>query len=579
MTKLFKLPSKKEIKTAFLSFTKTEWRVFLFVITILIISTLGILQKINTSFMVSVPKNGGSLNEGMIGTPRFINPVLATSDTDLNLVSLIYSGLMRKDEHGILIPDLAKEYKISKDGLIYTFTLKDNIFFHDNKKLTTDDIVFTLNEINNPIIKSPRNGSWDGINYKKIDEKTIEFILKKPYVSFMENTTIGILPKHIWQDSPIELNEHNTNPIGTGAYMIKNINKNSDGIINSYNLTKFKKFILKSPFLKNINIYFYKNEDELIKSIKNNEIQTASSISPENAKKLEEIGFVIKTATLPRIFGLFFNQNQNPLLLNKDIIKAMNIVIDKEQIINEVLLGYATSIDSPIPKDIVNYQKINSLNKITKEEKQKKALAILEKDGWKKNNLGYLEKKIKDKNKETLTPVVFSISTSNSPELTKVAEMIKRDLESIGIKTEIKSFDIGDLNQTVIRPRDYEILLFGQIVNNESDLFAFWHSTQRKDPGLNISMYTNVKTDKILEEAFTTIDQKNRIKKYTQFDEEIKKDMPAIFLYSPNLLYVIPKDLSGVNINNINKATDRFSNIYLWYNQTDNVWKIFSKQN
>ena len=154
--------------------------------------------------------------------------------------------------------------------------------------------------------------------------------------------------------------------------------------------------------------------------------------------------------------------------------------------------------------------------------------------------------------------------------------MIKQDLASVGMKVDIKTFEIGNLNQTVIRPRKYDALLFGQIINHESDLFAFWHSSQRKDPGLNVAMYTNAKVDKILEDAFITVDEQSRIKKYAQFEDEIKKDMPAVFLYSPDFVYVVSKNLNNLSIDHLVSPKDRLLNSYLWYTQVDNVWKIFS---
>ena len=160
-------------------------------------------------------------------------------------------------------------------------------------------------------------------------------------------------------------------------------------------------------------------------------------------------------------------------------------------------------------------------------------------------------------------------------ELVKAAELIKQDLEAVGIKVEVKTFETGNLNQNVIRPRKYDALLFGEIVNREPDLFAFWHSSQRKDPGLNIAMYTNTKVDKILEEASTLVEEKPRIEKYLQFSEEIKKDMPAVFLYSPDFIYIVSKNLQGSKTNHIISPSDRYLNVYLWYTQTENVWKVF----
>ncbi|MFZ2072718.1 MAG: ABC transporter substrate-binding protein [Minisyncoccia bacterium] len=529
--------------------------------------------------MTGVPMQGGSLSEGIIGTPRFVNPVLALSDAERDLVSLVYSGLMRKSPDGTLIPDLAEKYEVSKDGLTYTFTLKDKIYFHDGKPVTADDIIFTINEVKDPIIKSPHKGNWEGVNVEKIDEKTIAFNLKQPFASFLENATIGIMPAHLWEGSPIELNEANINPIGSGPFLVSNVNKQSGGIINYYTLTSFKKFILGKPYIKNITLHFYPSENELISALQSGEVGQISSITPSNAETLKNKNYRVEYSVLPRVFGLFFNQNKAQIFTDKHIIEAINQAIDKDRIVNEVLAGYGVVINEPIPPNMIAYQRLSTEDNSSQEERLKKAQDILSKDGWKKGTDGFLEKTLTDKKKKTksTSKLEFSISTGNAPELAKSAELIKLDLESIGIKVDVKTFEIGNLNQTVIRPRDYDALLFGQIINHESDLFAFWHSTQRKDPGLNVAMYTNAKVDKILEDASITINEKSRIKKYAQFEDEIKKDMPAVFLYSPNFIYVVSKNLQGLDINHIISPSDRFLNSYLWYAETDNVWKIFSK--
>jgi peptide/nickel transport system substrate-binding protein len=571
----FKLPKKNEIKKAISSFSKKERYLFIFLILLLVISTVSLLSKINKYLIVEVPMSGGTLREGIIGSPRLINPVLAITDTDNDLISLVYSGLMRKDSTGNLIPDLAENYEISEDNLSYTFTLKDNIYFHDNEPVKAEDIIFTINEIKNPETKSLAQRSWDGITVEEIDAKTIKFNLKQPYASFLENTTIGILPKHLWINSQIELNDLNINPIGSGPYQIKNMSKQSSGIIDSYELTYFKKFALGKPYIKNIILRFYQNESELISALNNNNVDQISSISANNASLLNEKKYEIKTSVLPRIFALFFNQNQNQLFTNKNVVAAINLGINKERIIEEVLKGYGVIINNPIPPNMTEYQKINKEENFY-EKNFKKAESILSKDGWVKNEMGFWEKNNSKDNKITV-PLEFSISTGNAPELAQTAELIKEDLAKLGIKVEIKNFEIGNLNQTVIRPRKYDTLLFGQIVNNESDLFAFWHSSQRKDPGRNVAMYTNSKVDKILEDAFITIEKENRIKKYTEFKNEIQKELPAIFLYSPNFIYVTSKDLKGISIDYINSTSGRFSNSYLWYVKTDKVWKIFAK--
>ncbi|MBP9715413.1 MAG: peptide ABC transporter substrate-binding protein [Candidatus Pacebacteria bacterium] len=573
----FKLPSKKEITRVILSFTKVEWYVFIILFIVLLVSTIMILGRINKSFTVAVPMYGGSLSEGIIGTPRFINPILANTDADRDLVALIYSGLMRKGPDGNMIPDLAEKVDMSKDGTSYVFTLRENIFFHDNTPVTIEDVIFTIDSIKDPIIKSPRKGVWDGVSVEKIDDRNIRFTLSRPFASFLENTSLGIMPKNIWQDSPIELNVANTNPIGSGPYKIKKLSKQSSGIVNAYDLEAFKKFSLGKPYLKNISLKFYQNEENLLNALKTKSIDQASSITPASAESLE-VKNTINSFTLPRIFGLFFNQSQNQIFTNKVVIKAINQAIDKENIINEVLSTYGVVINNPIPANLIAFQELNLVNKLARSEIITETKTMLEKDGWKIGPSGYLEKTITNENKKKVNTILeFSISTGNAPELAKTAELIKKDLNAVGMKVEVKTFEIGNLNQSVIRPRDYDALLFGEIINTENDLYAFWHSSQRKDPGLNVAMYTNAKVDKILEDAFITMDPEVRAKKYIQFEEEIQKDMPAVFLYSPNLIYITLKELKGLSIKDIVSPSDRFANVYLWYTKVDNIWKVFSK--
>ena len=571
------LPKKQELNMAFSSFSRREWAVFILFLLVLIFSTLGLLQAVNKHFMVTVPAHGGSISEGIIGTPRFVNPLLASSPTDQDLTSLIYSGLMRKNSDGTLSLDLASKYEEGEDGLSYTFTLRDNLFFHDDTPLTTDDIIFTINQARDPLTKSAQKINWDRVNVKKVDDKTIEFSVRDAYPAFLENMTLGIMPTHIWSDSPIELHEANTNPIGSGPYKIKNVSRESSGTIEGYDLTAFKKFALGEPYIKNISIHFYQNEKELTDALTEGTVDQISSITPSTAKDLADKGYTVESAVLPRVFGLFFNQNQNQLFINKTVTNAIDQAIDKDRIVREVLSGYGTVIDDPIPPNLVEYQTLKTTSTPSRADTIAKVEAALAKDGWVKNASQFLEKTVTEKGKKSTIPLAFSISTSNAPELVAAAEIVKENLVALGMNVDIKTFEVGNLNQSVIRPREYDVLLFGQIINYESDLYAFWHSSQRKDPGLNIAMYTNAKVDKILEEAFTLTDEEARVEKYLQFESEIKKDMPAVFLYSPNFIYVTEKKLQGFSLKHIIIPGDRFGNVNSWYIDNEQVWKIFIK--
>lgn len=525
---------------------------------------------------MEVPADGGSLTEGVIGIPRFINPLLAISEADRDMTILVYSGLMRATKSGI-IPDLAESYTVSDTGLIYTFTLRENIFFHDGSPITADDIEFTVLKAQDPALKSPKRANWEGVTVEKIDERQIRFTLKQPYAPFLENTTLGIIPKAIWKNADTEqfsFSEFNIRPIGSGPYEISDIKRNASGIPEYYDLVPFKNFALGKAYIHDIRIRFYNNEDTLLGALRAGDVEAVNAITPEKAEGLSREGFLVSGAPLPRVFGVFFNQNQAPLFADKAVRTALSEAVPREDIVRDVLFGYGTPIGGPIPPGSRGFGGESPENTMTPEERVNAARAILERDGWKQDESGIYEKK---KSKKETIRLSFSLSTSDVPELKSVAERLKTEWEKVGATVELKVFESGDLNQNVIRPRKYDAILFGEIVGRDSDLFAFWHSSQRNDPGLNIALYTNSVADKLLEEMRRTTDPEKRAAAYEKFRIEIAKDVPAVFLYAPEFVYVLPPKIKGAHIGTITVPAERFLNINTWYIDTDLVWKIFEK--
>ncbi|MFH1402341.1 MAG: ABC transporter substrate-binding protein [Patescibacteria group bacterium] len=567
--KLFKFISK--IQKTIKSFSITEKVIFYFFAIVFIGSSLLLYNNINQKFTVEIPMRGGSLIEGIVGSPRFINPVLASSNADKDLCVLIYSGLLKTNLKGELVPDLAETFSVSEDGFVYSFKLKDDIYFHDNRPVTTEDIEFTIKATQNDMIKSPKRANWDGVEMKRLNNKEIQFILTQAYAPFLENLTIGILPKHIWGNiSPEQFafSQFNIEPLGSGPYKINKIKRDSLGILENYQLVAFKKYVFPTAFITTLTTKFYSNEETLLDAYQKGNIESVNSISPTNLNllKLGENNEILSTP-LPRIFGVFFNQNENPVFTNKEVRVALNKVINKKQIINEILNGYGVAIENPVPYNSIYY--IESEGE--QDDGLESAKTILKENGWKLNSDGILEKLTR----QTSTLLSFSLSTANTPELKAVAELIKKRWEELGAKVNLKIFDIGDLNQNVIRPRKYDSLLFGEVIGRDMDLFAFWHSSQRNDPGLNIAMYANITTDKLLEEIRVTSDIEEKKTKFKEFQTEIGEDVPAIFLYSPNFIYVTPTKIKNNAINKIAIPSERFLDVNNWYIKTDKIWKFF----
>lgn len=536
---------------------------------VFVVSGLVLLLRLENSFLVEVPAFGGSFTEGLIGSPRFINPVLAVSDTDKDMTSLIYSGLLKTGENGGFEPDLAASYQISPDGTVYDFVIKNNVSFHDGKEITADDVIFTIQKVLDPIIKSPQEASFEGVTVEKINDKEIKFTLKKPYTPFLQALTLGILPKHIWENVSSEefpFSQFNIDPIGSCPYKVEKITRNSGGIPTVITLSAWDKYVLGRAKIKSIVFKFFQNEAALVKAYQEKSVDSAVGLSQATAKNLIDNKNLVDEISLPRVFGVFFNQNVAPVFLNKEVREALDIATPKKKIVDEVLYGLGAILNGPTPANLETDSEKTDGDTVA-------AQALLIKNGWKENANGILEKKTKT----GTTVLQFSISTSDAPELKKTAAILQEAWQKIGASVSVKVFEAGDLSQNVIKPRKYDALLFGEVVSEESDLYPFWHSSQRNDPGLNISLYANITVDKALEDIQKETDDAKKAQEKEIVFTEINKDTPAIFLFSPYFLYAPAPQSKNISLKNVASQNERFLSINNWYIETDKVWSFFVK--
>jgi len=544
------------------------------------------------------PASGGSLSEGIIGEPRLINPLLSqNNDADRDLQSLVYSGLLKFNGQGKLVPDLAKSYDISADGLSYTVYLREGLQWQDGAPLTADDVVFTVQTAQNPDFTSPQRVNWQGVDMEEINNHTLIFKLKNKYGQFLNSLTMGIMPKHLWQDvKPINFNlsELNLKPIGAGPYKFDKLVKDKLGHIISYQLSAYQNYYDGAPYIQNLEVKFYNSEEDLINAYNNGEIENLGFISAKNISKIKfKNRLALQAVKLPRYFVLFFNQNRSKLLSDKDVRLAINYAIDKKALVQGVLDGNGIAISGPVPADLFGTEPKDDPYPYNPE----KAKQILNDDGWSQiGDDGIRVKKTivpKTTPKSTPTPkkspspsptaspapaddssnrLTLNITTSTWPELDEVATMIKDQLKAVGIDVVIETLPISRLQQA-IKDRDYQTLLFGEILTIDPDPLTLWHSSQKRDPGLNLALYENKSVDTLLEDARQTLNPVERLVKYDQLEKLVTQDAPAAFLYSPLYLYELSSKVHGFDTQIISMPSDRFLNISKWYINTKRVFK------
>jgi len=602
---------------------------------------------------------GGIYVEGVIGSPRFINPIYTPlNDVDRDLTELLFSGLMKYNSKGEIVSDLAN-CNTEEEGKIYECHLKGNIIWHDGEKLTSDDVIFTIKTIQDPEYESPLRINWLGIEVEKISDLGIRFKLKNPYSPFLETLTLKILPKHIWRNIPapnFPLSDYNLKPIGSGPYQFKELEKNESGSIISLTLTANSNYFGKGPNISQITFKFFEKEENLIRALQKKEIQGLSLGNFKYAELLKENGLHKYSISLPRYFAIFFNPEKSKVLAEKKIREALNYGTDKKEILEKVLQKEGEVVDSPIMPAIYGFEspikvypsdlekakeildtagfketEIGRREKIIKRElefqfksdlkvgsqgreveelqkclakdpevypegkitgffgnltkqavikfQEKYAKEILEPWGFKEGT-GLVSKTTRAKLNEIcfekpieILPLSFSLVTVEQPFLIEIANLLKEQWQALGVEIKIETFDISTLEREIIKPRNYQSLLFGQVLGSIPDPFPFWHSSQKRDPGLNLALYENKGTDKLLEEGKETQDFRERAEIYEEFQDILIDDAPVIFLINPNYLYFASKEIKGIEAKIIVDPSKRFSGIEDWYIRTKRVWK------
>ncbi len=576
LSKQKKLPSFKQLKYLKKFFSKKESILIKILSTVIILSIVSI--GINFYWINSnvIAASGGEYTEGLIGSPQYINPILAqTNDVDLDLSYLLFSGLLKFEPDKGLVNDMAASYDISEDQKVYTFHLREDLFWDDNEKINADDILFTIDRIKDPNTKSPLIFNFSGVQTEKLDDYTVKFTLEKPFALFIESLSFGILPEHILIDIPAEnmnLAEYNLKPIGNGRYKIKSLTKERNGAIKSITLVKNDLYHGDQPFIDQLTFKFYPDFNSAIDALNNKNIESISYLPGQFKEKIfnnRSVNF--QQFSLPQYIALFLNQNKNDLLKNKAVRQSLAFAINKEQIKNSVYEESASTIESPILPGYIGFSDDIKKYNFNVEEAKK----ILDEAGWKstdysnENSDELYPFKVRKKDDKFLE---LTITAPNQAEFEKIAKGIQQFWQQIGVKTNLNILDANEIQRSLIKERNYEILLYGEILGYDPDPYPFWHSSQCQHPGLNLSCFRNAKADKLLEEARNTTSNEERGKKYIEFQKIISEEIPAIFLFNPTYTYPVTKKINGSGSHQIITPAHRFANISNWYIKTKRAW-------
>lgn len=525
--------------------------VFFWVGSVLLVTLLSFLQlrALRPYYMQYAGQPGGIYTEGIVGSITTINPILAESGANADASRLVFGGLTRYNRQAQVEAGLAKSWTVSSDGRTYTFTLQPGVTWHDNQPFTSADVAFTIERIQNPDTRSPMAAAWKGVEVATPNANTVIFTLPVRYDAFLNSTTVGILPKHILQDTPpsqLRVSDFNQAPIGTGPFVVKDFDTESGSVTLDSNPNYFR----GKPKLDGVVLRVYATQEELQSAFRKRQVMGMARSSNSKGTSYGR-GTEVHTLQIPEEVAVFM-KTTSPLLSDAKVRNAIALAVNRNEIITKALSGEAQPIVVPILAGQLPAAADYKIPASNVAQAQK----LLDEAGWKKTG-GSI--RIKDGKSLRLTLV-----TAATEDYEAVSERLSSQLEKIGVSLNIQTYDAATLQRSYIASRSYDMLLYGLNAGADLDPYPYWHSSQAKSPGLNVSQYSSTVSDKALVSARGATDSRVRTVRLKSFLDTWLADAPAVMLYAPKYLYITQDDVRGIEEGKIVNAADRFYDIQDW---------------
>ena len=511
-------------------------------------------------------KFGGVYVEGVIGNISTLNPLLAASEPEQAVSRLLFSSLYNYDVTGALHTDLAESMTV-KDDKVYTIKLR-NAAWHDGKKLTAEDVVYTINLIKNPQVRSPLRVNWLDISARAIDDSTVEFMLPAVYAGFSHALTFPVIPKHILQTvSPSSMREadFSSNPVGSGPFAVKRVqtseSTSSTDVVRMEPNTKYYGAV---STLSRLELRAYGNESLLVKAVNSGEVSAASGLSLSAADNIKSKQYSTKHWLLNKGVYLLMN-NRSQTLQDARVRRALRYATDTSSI-RATVGDNVARLDTPILQSQIA-QKLPAAPDYNLD----KAKALLKEAGWTYNQGQW-------KGKDGRPLAVAVTTSSGRDEYKKIVDALKQQWSKLGVDVQLREIDTSSTTtsfvQSVLQPRDYDALLYELELGADPDVFAYWHSSQASASGYNFANYSNRTVDNDLVGGRSRTNSALRAAKYIQFVNQWLNDAPAIGLYQSVGSYVLNNGASIVEPRgSLNTMNDRYADVTTWSTGRASVYK------
>lgn len=517
-----------------------EWSLL---VTTLVLLAVAQAFWFGESYAVDTYVDGGTYIEATIGRINSMNPLFATTSSEKVLSKLMFATLVANDYSGHPGPELASSVRYDEEGKIWRIHLRDGLTWSDGEPITNDDIMFTIDLIQNPAVSTIFTANLEGVKIREDGESgDIVFELPSAYADFASALTIPIVPEHILKDVPVKtLIEANfsKSPVTSGAFTFNAMQATNEDERVVY-LTANQNYYLGKPMVNSFAVHAYGNRDDLVTALNSGAVTATAELDGKATESVTTENYYKRSSKINSGVFAFLNNSRGPLG-SAEMRRALRLGLNLPAIRAEA--PNTEALDFPILNSQITLQSLPSIptgDETTAREK------IEELSNGEKLHL--------------------EIATVNSGYLPEVANRLSENLQALGIECSVSTYaESQEFVANIISRRNYDILVYGVELGADPDPLAYYHSSQAKAAGLNLSNYRNSLVDDLLIGARGTMDAQLRSRKYESFLEYWATDVPAIGLYQANMTYIYNKNVrTYADSNALVTTLDRFADIDNW---------------
>lgn len=508
------------------------------------------------AYSVELPSEGTTYSEGVLGSVDNLNPIFASTQAERSASRLIFANLLTYDEKGDLVGELAERWNVEPDGKSYKVQLRNNARWHDGQPITADDILFTFAAIKDADTRSPLYSSWRNIAVEKVDQLTVRFILPTSYSPFPNSLTIGILPKHILGDlraAQLRNNSFNTAPIvGSGPFAFQDMRAlDSERTRYILRLSANQEYFGGTPKPSRFNLQAFADRDQLINAFRAQEVAAVADLASPQLATLSGRQDIVKTES-PLFNAVYAFFKMDSAYLQDDKVRlALQYATNRAQLIEKLDNRFEPVIGPLLPGQLGYKSDLRQAD-----DKIRDAEKLLDEAGWKLNRDGK-----RMKGDQQLKIQIATVSEGDYP---LVAQELIDQWSRLGITLESNVIRSEEIQQNVIAPRAYDVLIYELAIGRDPDVFAYWHSSQANERGFNLSDYKSGRIDDILDSARSTLDSNLRSAKYGSFIQQWLADVPAVGLYRPSMSYVQTRNVTSFTPRPLAEQVNRYFNVRYW---------------